>query len=46
MIWPPGMGFHQLRCSRKGGHGPDGEYCKQHDPVRKQKEKDIKKNLL
>jgi hypothetical protein len=25
--WPT---FHQ--CSRKRGHGPDGAYCKQHDP--------------
>ena len=21
------------RCSRKNGHGPDGQYCRQHDPV-------------
>lgn len=25
--WPS---YHQ--CSRKRGHGPDGAYCKQHDP--------------
>jgi hypothetical protein len=21
------------QCARKGGHGPDGTYCKQHNPV-------------
>lgn len=26
--WPRN---HQ--CNRKRGHGPDGEYCKQHDPA-------------
>lgn len=26
--WPR---YHQ--CARKRGHGPDGAYCKQHDPV-------------
>jgi hypothetical protein len=25
-----GYRFHQ--CTRKRGHGPDGAYCKQHDP--------------
>jgi hypothetical protein len=31
---PDGLGrvtFHQ--CTRKNGHGPDGAYCKTHDPV-------------
>ena len=23
-------GWHQRQCSRKRGHGPNGEYCKQH----------------
>lgn len=27
------VGFHQ--CSRKPGHGPDGLYCKLHDPDRR-----------
>jgi hypothetical protein len=26
-----GMRLHQ--CNRKRGHGPDGLYCKQHDPA-------------
>lgn len=26
-----GWRYHQ--CGRKRGHGPDGAYCKQHDPV-------------
>lgn len=25
---------HQYQCMRKRGHGPDGLYCKQHDPRR------------
>ncbi|MFC3724447.1 hypothetical protein [Neoaquamicrobium sediminum] len=25
--WP-----HYGQCARKRGHGPDGAYCKQHDP--------------
>lgn len=24
--------WHYNQCSRKNGHGPDGAYCKQHDP--------------
>lgn len=27
MRWP-----HYHQCSKKRGHGPDGAYCKQHDP--------------
>jgi hypothetical protein len=23
---------HSYQCSRKRGHGPDGKYCKIHDP--------------
>jgi hypothetical protein len=25
-------GFHSHQCIRKRGNGPDGLYCKQHDP--------------
>ena len=25
-------GWRRSQCSRKGGHGPGGAYCKQHDP--------------
>jgi len=32
-IWETG-GWGQYQCSRKRGHGPDGLYCKQHDPDR------------
>lgn len=24
------VGWHSYQCSRKRGHGPNGEYCKQH----------------
>lgn len=27
MPWP---GYVSAQCSRKRGHGPDGEFCKQH----------------
>ena len=26
-------GWRTHQCSRKRGHGPDGAYCKQHDPA-------------
>ena len=34
-------GWQYYQCARKRGHGPDGEYCKQHDPaaVKARKEK-------
>jgi hypothetical protein len=25
-------GWHSAQCLRKRGHGPNGEYCHQHDP--------------
>ncbi len=25
--------IHSGQCTRKNGHGPDGAYCKQHDPI-------------
>ncbi len=28
-------GWHSCQCSRPRGHGPDQEYCRQHDPDRK-----------
>ena len=28
-------GYRSCQCSRKRGHGPDGLYCRQHDPVAK-----------
>lgn len=31
-VWPP-PGHISSQCSRKRGHGPDGAYCKQHDPA-------------
>lgn len=27
--------WHQHQCNRKRGYGPDGAYCKQHDPAAK-----------
>lgn len=30
-------GWYESQCSRKNGHGPDGAYCKQHNPVEKEK---------
>lgn len=27
-----GGAAHRHQCNRKRGHGPDGAYCKQHDP--------------
>lgn len=26
-VW---VGWHERQCTRKRGHGPNGEYCKQH----------------
>ena len=26
-------GWHRYQCSRKRGHGPNGEYCKQHAKI-------------
>lgn len=31
-VWEPGRGFRSYQCQRKRGFGPDGLYCKQHDP--------------
>lgn len=25
-----GSGWHQVQCSRRRGHGPQGRYCRQH----------------
>ena len=25
--------WYSRQCARKNGHGPDGAYCKQHDPA-------------
>lgn len=33
-VYPPGRWMSSKQCSRKRGHGPDGLYCKQHDPKR------------
>lgn len=35
-------GWHESQCSRKNGHGPDGAYCKQHDPVEQKKRRQRK----
>ena len=35
-------GWFDSQCSRKNGHGPDGAYCKQHDPVEKKKRRQRK----
>ena len=29
-VWPNGGSWIPYQCSRKRGHGPNGEYCKQH----------------
>lgn len=29
-VWVHGGGMIETQCSRKRGHGPSGEYCKQH----------------
>ena len=31
-VWETGA-WTQYQCSRKRGHGPNGLYCKQHDPI-------------
>lgn len=31
-VWSGGRASMQSQCSRKPGFGPDGLYCKQHDP--------------
>lgn len=32
-----GGSWHAHQCNRKRGHGPDGLYCKQHDPAEEQR---------
>lgn len=32
--------LHYHQCRRKRGHGPDGAYCKQHDPEAMQRRSD------
>lgn len=34
-VWSGSMLSGHVQCSRKRGHGPDGLYCKQHDPAAK-----------
>lgn len=34
--------FRFVRCSRPDGHGPDGAYCKQHNPVTRQVKRDAR----
>lgn len=36
--------FYQ--CTRPRGHGPDGAYCKQHDPAAKLKRADLRRAAL
>lgn len=31
-VWPNERGARHHQCGRKRGFGPDGAYCKQHDP--------------
>lgn len=44
-VWPNERGAIPSQCARKRGHGPEGAFCKQHDPAvkaereRKQREK-------
>lgn len=33
-------GYRGKQCSRKNGYGPDGAYCRQHDPVLRQAKRD------
>lgn len=33
-VYTPGSYNYGHQCNRKRGHGKDGLYCKQHDPVR------------
>ena len=32
-VYAPGRFVHSYQCTRKPGYGPDGLYCKQHDPA-------------
>lgn len=32
-VWPNDGGFTPYQCRRKAAHGPDGAYCKTHDPA-------------
>jgi len=43
-IWG-GYSAGSYQCSRKRGHGPDGLYCKQHDPERIAKEDKVKNEI-
>ena len=32
-VYPSERGYMPHQCRRKPGHGPEGLYCKQHDPI-------------
>lgn len=34
-VWSNERWSRETQCARKCGHGPDGAYCKQHDPAAK-----------
>lgn len=38
-------GWHSKQCDRKRGYGPNGKYCKQHDPEAIAKRKQIKEAI-
>lgn len=40
VVW---SGFQRFQCSRNRGHGPDGLYCKQHNPIAVKAKADARK---
>lgn len=38
-VWPQYRGWIPGQCARKRGHGPDGEYCKQHAKMEEARDK-------
>jgi hypothetical protein len=33
LVFPSDGGFAPYQCTRKAAHGPEGAYCKMHDPA-------------
>lgn len=40
-VYPTGRGVISHQCHKKRGHGPDGAYCKTHDPDEVKRRQDI-----
>lgn len=44
-VWPNERGSMEHQCLNKRGHGPDGLYCRRHDPAVVQAKRDSRKSV-